>query len=360
VGKVRSKRCYILIGPEDEERVRESAAGQAPRLDYRELADLVSGTIVEGAAPPAQLKVTKPLAVLRSVIPNFAMAFRLLRQVEGDSVILSTGETWGVPVGLAMGMAPRPDVQHFVYVHRVFSSNWRRFLRLFGAHLAVDGWFCVTSKQKRVLKEILGDSASVEVISQGVDTRFFSPEQAGGTYAGGRPYILTVGAEMRDYGLLFEAVSPLNIPVMVLASSNWMTGQRQRIAKLPPNVKLIERRLNYCELRDLYAGAAVVVVPLQNTLQAAGITTILEAMAMHKMVIATRSEGLPDILVHTRTGKIVDADAGELAVALKEMLDAFDKYEPILERASALVQEEASIESFAARIAEALSPECSA
>lgn len=348
-----TSRYYIVVGPEDKEHVRESAEGKAPHLDYRELADLVDGIVIEGAPPPAKFRASKPLAVLRSMIPNLIMAFRLVRQVASGSVILSTGETWGLPLGLAIRMASRKGIRHYVYVHRVFTPNWRHFLRTFGVRLDVDGWFCLTNKQKRALREVLGEQALIDVIIQGVDTRFFNPKLASDAFAALPPYILAVGAEMRDYALLFEAVSGLRLPVMIRASSKWTTGQRQRIAEAPPNVKLIERQLSYGELRDLYAGAAVVVVPLVNTLQAAGINTILEAMAMHRPVIATRSDGLPDILVNGETGLVVDAKASDLAAAIQDTILAGKKCKRILDRASTRVEEEASLERFAARIAAA-------
>ena len=45
------------------------------------------------------------------------------------------------------------------------------------------------------------------------------------------------------------------------------------------------------ELRDLYAGARVVVVPLYPSKSHNGISTCLEAMAMGKAVICTLTEG---------------------------------------------------------------------
>jgi glycosyltransferase involved in cell wall biosynthesis len=57
---------------------------------------------------------------------------------------------------------------------------------------------------------------------------------------------------------------------------------------------------NYRALRDLYARSSVVVVPLDDTDFQAGVTTILEAMAMGKAVVVTHSEGQTDVVEDRR------------------------------------------------------------
>jgi glycosyltransferase involved in cell wall biosynthesis len=58
---------------------------------------------------------------------------------------------------------------------------------------------------------------------------------------------------------------------------------------------------DYFALRDLYARAALVVVPLDDIDFQAGVTTILEAMAMGKPVIVTHSLGQTDVVEDRRT-----------------------------------------------------------
>src|SRR5262249_33592876 len=59
---------------------------------------------------------------------------------------------------------------------------------------------------------------------------------------------------------------------------------------------------NYQQLRDLYASARFVVVPLRDVDNQAGITTILEAMAMGKAVVVTRTRGQTDVVRDWRSG----------------------------------------------------------
>ena len=57
------------------------------------------------------------------------------------------------------------------------------------------------------------------------------------------------------------------------------------------------RRYDYAGLRDLYASSTMIVVPVYETDFQAGMTTILEAMAMGKPLIATRTTGQSDWLI---------------------------------------------------------------
>jgi glycosyltransferase involved in cell wall biosynthesis len=250
---------------------------------------------------------------------NLRAAMQVIRSIPEGGVIYSTGETWGLPVALA-GLLARRRYAHVIYAHRVYSPFWLKLIHSLRHVLRVDGWICVTNYQAGLLRRALGTAgAPVAAISQGVDTAFFDPAKANPPSR--PPYILSVGTEMRNYPLLFEAVRDLPIEVAVKASSAWMSASRERFASIPPNVKLITERLSYTELRDLYAGAALVVVPLYDTPQAAGITTILEAMAMEKCVVATGSKGLPDSLVDNETGLIVDSVSVTLSETVAELFD---------------------------------------
>jgi glycosyltransferase involved in cell wall biosynthesis len=269
--------------------------------------------------------------------------------LDAGEIVFSTGETWGLPVALAGATLRDRRFTHFVYVHRVFSPIWLRFLRVTHRLLAVDGWICVTRYQAGLLRAVLGcDAAPVVVVSQGVDTDFFDPVRAESPWNG--PYVLSVGVEMRDYALFFEAVCNLDLPVIVKASSTWMASLRQHFASIPANVKLIAAHLSYAELRDLYAGASLVAVPLHNTPQAAGITTILEAMAMQKCVIATRTRGLPDVLVDGETGVITEPSASGLREAIEDCWARNYHRGQLGTNGQCLVRQEASLAQYADKV----------
>lgn len=313
----------VIVGPESPARLVEIQAGRAPRLDYRLVAKHLRADVVQWRPSPAQYRGSKPLRVGRSLLGNLSHAFRTAKTLLPGTLIYTTGETWGLPMGMAATLLARRHFTHVVCVHRVFSPIWLRFLKAWHRLLAIDGYICVTQSQANLLRQALGEeSAPIVVVSQGVDGQFFNPDAAPlpeSTWK--RPYVLAVGTEMRNYVLLFEAARRVRVDFVVQASSAWMAGLREEVVNPPSNVQLMTKRLSYGELRDLYAGAALVLVPLYNTFQAAGITTILEAMAMGKAVVATRSAGLPDVLVHGETGVVVEPDTDALAATLQELLD---------------------------------------
>ena len=74
--------------------------------------------------------------------------------------------------------------------------------------------------------------------------------------------------------------------------------------------------------RDMYAAAAFVVMPLVEVDFQAGITTILEAMAMGRAVICSRVAGQTDTIVEGDTGRYVTpGDPAALRRAIVELLD---------------------------------------
>lgn len=339
-------KLFILVGPEDPARLQAIQSGAAPRLDYRLVAEMCQGRIEQWHPSPAGLRGPRLVRLSRSLLGNLGRALRLVRSLVPGSIVYSTGETWGLPVALAGALLPRRRFTHVVYVHRVFSPAWLGFLRTTRNLLAVDGYICATRHQAELLRDAFGRAGKlVAVVSPGVDAAFFDPDKA--SPAQGRPYLLAVGTEMRNYGLLFEAVRDLGVGVVVKASSAWTAAGRSAVTAVPANVKLIAQPLSYVELRDLYANAALVVVPLYDTPQAAGINTMLEGMAMQKCVVATRSEGLPDILVQGETGVICESSASALTDTLAQLMAAPQQRERPANAGRCAVVAKASIEEHA-------------
>lgn len=345
--------CTILVGPEAVSRLHDTEFGLAPRIDYRLVAEPLKGMVVECSSSPTGLRGHRMARVLQSLGGNLRIAGAIARQASADALIYSTGETWGLPVALVGALRSPRRFAHVVYAHRVYSPAWLRFLRLTRGWLAVDGWICITQHQAGLLRRALGPGGPpVRVVSQGVDTAFFDPDKVPTIET--TPYLLSVGTEMRNYSLLCDAVRGLPIDVVIKASSSWMASGRSRLGRIPSNVRLLTQSLSYADLRALYSGATAVVIPLYDTPQAAGITTILEAMAMGKSVVATRSTGLPDVLVSEKTGLICDATADALAAAVMRHLRAPSSREELAAAGRDAVLSGYTVEHHARAIADVL------
>jgi glycosyltransferase involved in cell wall biosynthesis len=89
--------------------------------------------------------------------------------------------------------------------------------------------------------------------------------------------------------------------------------------ELPPNVE--RRSFELPELRQLYADAAFVVVPLVEADFQTGITTILEGMSMGRAIVCSRTSGQSDAVVDGVTGIYVPTgDVGALREVIVRLL----------------------------------------
>jgi glycosyltransferase involved in cell wall biosynthesis len=152
-----------------------------------------------------------------------------------------------------------------------------------------------------------------------VDTAFFSPDVTPTPRS--RPLVCAAGLEFRDYATMLEAVRGIDADVVLAAASPW-SKRRSGLddAELPANVEVV--RLDLHALRQLYADAAVVVMPLVDVDFQAGVTTILEAMSMAKPVVCTRTAGQTDVIVDGVTGVYVaPGDPAALRAAITRLLD---------------------------------------
>jgi glycosyltransferase involved in cell wall biosynthesis len=88
--------------------------------------------------------------------------------------------------------------------------------------------------------------------------------------------------------------------LVVAAASHWSKRKNTALGTdRPANVEVAS--YNYFQLRDLFARAAVIAVPVDDVDFQAGITTILEAMAMGKPVIVTHTYGQTDVIEDRRS-----------------------------------------------------------
>jgi glycosyltransferase involved in cell wall biosynthesis len=150
-----------------------------------------------------------------------------------------------------------------------------------------------------------------------VDTQFFTPARA---EESARQTICAVGLERRDYQTLVTAVDGLDVDVVIAVGSHWSTRPDLITGRpLPPNVTVCT--LDFVALRALYAKCLFVVMPLFETDFQAGVTTILEAMAMGKAVVCSATTGQTDVLIEGRTGLYVPpGDPAALRAAIERLL----------------------------------------
>jgi glycosyltransferase involved in cell wall biosynthesis len=174
--------------------------------------------------------------------------------------------------------------------------------------------------------------------------------------------ICAVGSEQRDYPTLIRAVEGLELEVelavgtVVLSSAAAATGevaaQMRRISGqgLPGNVRL--SRLSPRELRDLYARSLFVVIPLKDVDYDAGVTAVVEAMAMGKAVIVSRTRGQVDVIRDGEQGIYVPpGDSVALRAAIEYLASHPAEAERMGRAGRRLVEERHTLDLYVARLA---------
>ncbi len=118
---------------------------------------------------------------------------------------------------------------------------------------------------------------------------------------------------------------------------------------LPPNVRL--STLSPPRLRELYASARFMVVPLQDLDYDAGVTAIVEAMAMAKAVIVTRTRGQVDVLRDGEQGLYVPpADPRAMRAAIEHLLAHPDEADRMGAAGHALVKRHHGLDAYTSKL----------
>jgi glycosyltransferase involved in cell wall biosynthesis len=238
-----------------------------------------------------------------------------LRRLDGLDAVFSDGEHLGVP--LAIGMrAVGSRVPHLMLGHHLTTRAKRPVFRLLRPQGRISRVLVHSSRQLELAATELGIPRDrLDLLPFHADADFWSPRRVAE-----EALVLSVGREHRDYATLARACAGMSVRVRVAAGSLFSPGARRDDPPAwPANFEVAFA--DHLALRELYARAAVVVVPLVQTDFQAGVTSILEAMAMGRPVVVTATAGQRDIVENGVTGITVPpGDAAALRDAISGLL----------------------------------------
>lgn len=339
-----------VSGVIDPDMIGRIASGARPRADYVELAEVLDADLIDYSIARAESGKLGRL-IERVAGADVLLAWAVFRRRKQYSILLTDGEQVGLPYAALCWLSRRSTrPRHSMIVH--IMSVPKKVLVFRGLRLRrhIDGMIVYSSLQQRVATDRLAmASARVLLTTFMVDTCFFSPDAIA---VEARPMICSAGLEFRDYETLVAAVEGLDVEVVIAAASPWSKrASTVDDASLPTNVNVC--KLTLAELRTLYAQARFVVMPLREVDFQAGITTILEAMAMGKAVVCSRTTGQSDTIDDGVTGHYVPpGDADALRGAIVSLLDDPAAAERIGAAAREWVVNTAELTVYAQRLAD--------
>jgi glycosyltransferase involved in cell wall biosynthesis len=284
---------------------------------------------------------------------DLMLAWACFKRRRRYKVIFTDGEQVGIPLALLLKLARSRRTRHVMIAHVLSVRKKELFFDLLGIQRYVDMFLVYSSWQKRFIEQRWKVPAERVVFTPFmVDSRFFSPTQV---TPDPKPQICAVGLEFRDYPTLIEAVKDLDLQVVIAAASPWSKRADSTAGReIPSNVHV--RRFSQYELRQVYADSRFLVMPLYDVNFQAGVTAILEAMAMERAVICSRTAGQTDVLVEQQTGLYVPpGDPDALRAAIERLWSDPAEAQRMGYAGRERVEREMNLDHYVARLSEIVS-----
>jgi glycosyltransferase involved in cell wall biosynthesis len=322
-----------------------------PRVDYIELQHLLNADTMDYSCYDQNVvgKVFRSLETQwRSDL--YLAALSWLRSSKYDRVF-AWSERAGIPLAAYKRLAGSNN--QLVAMFQCWSPRQELVITTLQLLRAMDSIVVHCSSMKQKLVSLGAPVENVKVIHYSIDQDYFSPLPG----AQQQRMIMSIGEpRSRDYASLFKAVDGLSIQLSVPAYGHWYAREKHNGLNtyIPENVYVM-KHLSQPELRDLYARAQFVVLPIRDLVYSAGATATLEAGCMARAVIAFRSAGISDYIIDGETGILIEpGDVAGLRDAIEFLLSNPDEAKRLGQNGRQRIMSEFTLEKYVQRIAELL------
>lgn len=350
-------RSLILVSSHDgaatpQELEQAAARGERPRKDFVELARVLDADILDGTYMRDR---ATPIARLLAKRASFEVGQLAEALIRGGSYahIVAWADRLGLPLATAHKLARRRRdlVMLSVWLTPPKKALLLKRLKVYTHLRAI---IHASSVQLEFAARELG--VPRHKLHHGllpVDEQFWHP---------GEPpterLIAAAGSEGRDYLTLVRAVRGVDVQLELAVGNTTATlggevADRMREVEgegLPANVRL--SNLDPRRLRSLYARSRFLVVPLQDVDYDAGMTAIVEAMAMGKAVVVTRTRGQVDVVREGEHGLYVPPeDPQAMRKAIEYLLAHPEEAERMGRAGRALIEERHTLDAYINQLA---------
>ena len=291
---------------------------ERPMADYIQMAETFGADLID--YPKARQATGKFGRILEKVGgANLVLAWACFQLRAQYKVIFTDGEQVGIPLAALFKLfAVLPFVtrsirpKHLMIVHILSVGKKMMFFDYLKLYSHIDTFFVYSTWQKRFIEERWKVEPERVVLTPFmVDANFFAPQVTNTPYRDSLPFkhhewpvIAAVGLEFRDYPTLMKAVEGVEVNLIIAAGSPWSKRVNSAEKYAAPENVLV-KRFTLDELRDVYAMSNFITMPLYHVNFQAGVTAILEAMAMEKAIICTSTPGQTDVVIHDQNGYYV-------------------------------------------------------
>lgn len=236
--------------------------------------------------------INRPMYGVGGYGGDFASVLPSLRVANASDVVFSTVDTVGLPLVLlrragilrrplvyaAVGLPERLEQVRGTHVQRLYASALREAHAIFAY---------AQSEADRIRAWTGPAGPPVTFVPFGVDVDTFRPEPDREPEFD----VLSVGADpRRDFELLVEvAARRPELSFRIVASSD----RARSLGRVPANVS-IESDIPLDGVRRRFAAARVVALPVRDNSYSGATTVLLQAMAMAKPVVVSRTQAISD------------------------------------------------------------------
>lgn len=275
-------RTAILVSqPINRELEHDAEEGLCPTPDFIALSKALKAKIIS----PLHSASGKKVGHIGKTLELFSVAWAGFKARNNYDLIISDLDRVGLLLAFLFKLTFTRK-HHIIICHgKIANKADLRAIRWLGLQNQIDKFVCYGPNVAGRLAEGLKSSDKVVTVRHSPDHHFWRPYNT-------RPERLIVSAGLfrRDYPTLIKAIEGLDVSLVIAADSPWVTDKwTAEGASLPPNVRVV--KCTYSELRELYARALLIAIPLVNSGAQSGSLVIYEAMAMGKAVAATQTPG---------------------------------------------------------------------